>query len=172
MQHLLIPTIQWPLLIYEMTRPLAGRLEQISTFICKWLHLHHSMSSLWFYSADSPYPLLIKSLTSVLKASKISGHLLLKHSHNPLVSSCPPKLQASSWEVKKALNKTEQDIKLLHMSGYHHQGHHGIGYMNTPKTLEEKSTKHYRDLSLGPSKKLITLQMQFNFHSMDSGQGS
>ena len=97
MQHILKPRIQWPLLIYEMPMSLAARLEQkISTFIRKWLHLHNSMSSLCFYSADSPCPLPIKSLTSVLKASKISGHLLLKHSHDPLVSSCPPKLKAGS----------------------------------------------------------------------------
>ena len=99
MQHLLVPRIQWPLLIYEMPLSLAARLEQkISTFIRKWLHLHHSMSSLCFYSADSPCPLLIKSLTLVLKASKISGPLLLKCSHEPPVSSSPPKFQADSWE--------------------------------------------------------------------------
>ena len=97
MQHLLISRIQWALLIHEMPMSLAARLEQkISSFICKWLYLHHSMSSLCFYSADSPCHLPVKSLTSVLKASKISGHLLLKHSHDPLVSSCPPKLKAGS----------------------------------------------------------------------------
>ena len=139
MQYLLILRIQWPLLIYEIPMPLAARLEQkISTFICKWLYLHHSMSSLCFYSADSPCPLPVKSLTSVLKASKISGYLLLKHS---LVSSCPSKLKAGSWEVEKVLNVAELDIKLLQMTGYHHQGHHGIGYINTPKAPEEKSTK-------------------------------
>ena len=81
MQHLLIPRIQWPLLIYERPMSTAARLEQkISTFIRKCLHLHNSISSLWFYSADSPCPLPIKkSLTLVPKARKISGHFLLKH---------------------------------------------------------------------------------------------
>ena len=70
-QHLLIPTIQWLLLIYEMSMFLAARLEQkISTFICKWLHLHHSMSNLCFYSADLSCPVPIKSLTSVLKSQQ------------------------------------------------------------------------------------------------------
>ena len=145
-QHLLIPTIQWLLLIYEMSMSLAARLEQkISTFICKWLHLHHSMSNLCFYSADLSCPVPIKSLTSVLKASKISGHLLLKHSLDLLVSSCPPKLKAGSWEVEKAVNLTEQDIKLQQMTSYHHQGCHGSVYINTSKAPEEKSTNSYRD---------------------------
>ena len=31
------------------------------------------------------------------------------------------------------------------MTRYHHQGRHGIEYINTPKAPEEKSTKCYRD---------------------------
>ena len=90
-------------------------------------------------------PLPIKSLTSVLKASKISGHFLLKHSHDPIVSSCTPKLKPGCWEVEKAVNVTEQDIKLQQMTGYHYQGCHGIEYINNPKAPEEKSSKHCRD---------------------------
>ena len=64
LQHLLIPRIQWPLLIYEIPISLASKLEQkVSVFIRKWLHLHHSTSSLCFYSSTSPYPLPIKSLS-------------------------------------------------------------------------------------------------------------
>ena len=40
LQHLLIPRIQWPLLIYEIPISLAFKLEQkVSVFIRKWLHL-------------------------------------------------------------------------------------------------------------------------------------
>ena len=68
LQHLLIPRIQWPLLIYEVPISLAFKLEQkVSVFIRKWLHLHHSTSSLCFYSSASPCPLPIKSLLSALK---------------------------------------------------------------------------------------------------------
>ena len=89
LQHVLIPRIQWPLLIYEIPISLAFKLEQkVSVFIRKWLHLHHSTSSLSFYSSVSPCPLPIKSLSSALKASKISGHLLLRSSQDPLVLGC------------------------------------------------------------------------------------
>ena len=44
-QHLLIPRIQWPLLIYDVPISLAFKLEQkVSVFIRKRLHLHHSTS--------------------------------------------------------------------------------------------------------------------------------
>ena len=71
--HLLIPRIQWPVLIYEIPISLAFKLEQkVSIFIRKWLHLHHSTSSLRFYSSVSPCPLPIKTLSSALKVSKTS----------------------------------------------------------------------------------------------------
>ena len=67
LQYLLIPRIQSPLLIYEVPISLAFKLEQkVSVFIRKWLHLHHSTSSLCFYSSASPCPLPIKSLSSAL----------------------------------------------------------------------------------------------------------
>ena len=113
LQHLLIPRIQWPLLIYEIPISLAFKLEQkVSIFIRKWLHLHHSTSSLCFYSSVSRCPLPIKSLSSALKASKISGHLLLRSSQDPLVSGCIPKLQAGTWKVEDAVLSCENDIKI------------------------------------------------------------
>ena len=67
LQYLLIPRIQWPLLIYEVSISLAFKLEEkVSVFIRKQLHLHHSASSLCFYSSASPCPLPIKSLSSAL----------------------------------------------------------------------------------------------------------
>ena len=42
---------------------------------------------------------------------------------------------------EKTVNVTEHDIKLQQTTGYHHQGRHEIGYINTPKAPEERSTK-------------------------------
>ena len=134
LQHLLIPRIQWPLLIYEIPISLAFKLEQkVSVFIRKWLHLHHSTSSLCFYSSVSPCPLPIKSLSSALKASKISGHLLLRNSKDPLVSSCIPKLQTGTWKVEDAVSPGENDIKINQVCGNSHHDRHGLGYTTTPK---------------------------------------
>ena len=127
LQHLLIPRIQWPLLIYEIPNSLAFKLEQkVSVFIRKWLHLHHSTSSLCFYSSAPPCPLPIKSLSSALKASKISGHLLLRNSQDPLVSSCVPKLRTGTWKVEDAVLSCENDIKISQVCGNGHHNKHGL----------------------------------------------
>ena len=145
LQHLLIPRIQWPLLIFEIPISLAFKLEQkVSVFIRKWLHLHHSTSSLCFYSSASPCPLPIKSLSSALKASKISGHLLLRNSQDPLVSSCVPKLRTGTWKVEDAVLSCENDIKISQVCGKGHHNKHGFGYTTTPKVPKNQSSKHYR----------------------------
>ena len=145
LQHLLIPRIQWPLLIYEIPISLAFKLEQkVTVFIRKWLHLHHSTSSLSFYSSASPCPLPIKSFSSALKAPKISGHLLLRNSQDPLVSSCVPKFRTGTWKVEDAVLSCENDIKIRQVCGSGHHNKHGLGYTTTPKVPKNQSSKHYR----------------------------
>ena len=145
LQHLLIPRIQWPLLIYEIPIFLPFKSEpKVSVFIRKWLHLHHSTSSLCFYSSVSLCSLPNKSLSSALKASKISGDLLLRDSKDPLVSSCVPKLQTGTWKVEDDSLSCENDIKISHVCGNANHIRHGLGYTTATKVPKNKSSKHYR----------------------------
>ena len=144
LQHLLIPRIQWPLLIYKIPISLAFKLEQkVFIFTGKWLHLHHSASSLCFYSSISQCSLPITTLSSALKALKISGHLLLRSSQDPLISSCVPKLQAGTCKVEDAVLSCENDIKISQVCGNSNHKRHGLGYTITPKLSKNKSSKHY-----------------------------
>ena len=130
---------------YEIPISLAFKLEQkVSVFIHKCLHLHDSASTVCFYSSVSPCPLPIKSLSSALKASKISGHLLLRNSKYPLVSSCVPKLQTGTWKVEDTVLSCENDIKIRQVCGNSRHNRHGLGYTTTPKVPKNKSSKHYQ----------------------------
>ena len=93
--------------------------QKASVYIRKWLKLHKSIASLLFYSSASPSPLTVRSLTSVFKSSKISRHLLLKHSQDASVSSCAPKLQAGIWQVEEAVHTSETDLKHESIIGHH-----------------------------------------------------
>ena len=125
---------------------LAVQLEQkVSVFIRKWLHLYHSTSSLCFYSSESPCQLPLKSLSSILKASKIGGHLLLTNSKDPLISNCQPNLQDGSWKAKDAVSLCESDIHFNKICGKNQQGKQGLGYYSIkPKVPSDKASKHYR----------------------------
>ena len=83
----------------------------MSKYLRKWLKLNKNTSSLSFYSASSPCQLPIKSLTSVLKLAKISGHLLLSHSKDPSVSSSNIKLKSGEWDVSAAVNVAKNEIE-------------------------------------------------------------
>ena len=53
LQHLLVPRLRWPLLIYEIPITIVIRLEQkISCFVRKWLKLHNSTTNLCLYSSS------------------------------------------------------------------------------------------------------------------------
>ena len=124
---------------------LVSKLEQkASVHIRKWLKLHKSIISFSFYSSASPCPLPVRSLTSVLKSSNISGHLLLKHLRDPSVSSCVPKLPAGNWQVAEAVQACEKDLKHNSIIGHHQHSCHGLGYIKTSKVPSDKSSRDYR----------------------------
>ena len=95
-----------------------------------------------FYSSASPLP--VRSLTSVLKSSKISGHLLLKHSRDASVSSCVPKLLAGNWQVEETVQACETDLKHKPIIGHHQHSRHELGHLKTSKVTSDKSSKDYR----------------------------
>ena len=147
LQHLLIPRIQWPLLIYVVSICLASRLEQkVSVFIRKWLHLHHSTSNICLYASSSPCPLPIKSLTSILKSSKISGHLLLRDSRDPLVSSYKPDLKSGPWKAEYAVNSAEAELHLRTIRGPPQFGRAGLGLLKSSPIPNDKQSHEYRKL--------------------------
>ena len=118
----------------------ALRLEQnISTFLRKWLKLHHSTSNLCFYSSLSPCPLPVKSLTSILKSAKISGHLLLRDLKDPLVASSPPSLRSGSWDASDTVRCAESSLTFQKVVGNTQLGRAGLGYSKSIITPDKRS---------------------------------
>ena len=146
LHHLLIPRIRWPLLIYEVPLSRVVILEQkISTFIRKWLGLHRTTTNLCFYSSSSPCPLPLSSLTSILKAQKVSGHLQLRDSSDPLISSSVPVLKAGVFVVEDAVKDAESALKFETIRGATQTNKAGLG-INKPLKIPKVGTKPHRDL--------------------------
>ena len=139
LQYLLIPWFQWAVLIYEVPISLAVKVEERASVYQKWLKLHQSITSLSFYCSASPCAFPVRSLRSLLKSSKISGHFLLKYSHDPLVSSCVPKLQAGNLQVEEAVQTCKTDLQ--HKSIIGHQQHQ---LRISPKVPTDKFSKEFR----------------------------
>ena len=155
MQHFLIPRIQWSLLIYEVPISVAVRLEQkTSSFIRKWLNLHHSTTNICFYSSSSPCPLPIKSLTSIFKSCKISGLLLLRDSKDPLVSGNRPNLKSGSWNANWAVRSAESELNFRKLRGPTQFGRAGIGTTSHKPIPNDKHSHEYRKLISKTSKEI------------------
>ena len=116
--------------------------------------IHKAVASLSVYSSASPCPLSVKTLTYFLKSSKISGHLLLKHSQDASVSSCVPKLQEGNWQVQEAVHACENDLKHKSIIEHHQHSCHGLGYIKTSKVSSNKSSKTTGHLFPAITKKL------------------
>ena len=99
----------------------------------------------------------IKSLSWALKASKISGHLLLRSSKDCLVSSCVPKLQTGTWKVEDAVLPCENNTKISQVCGTAIIT--GMG-LNTPphqKSLKTNLQNITRDIFQSTMKQSMTL---------------
>ena len=146
LHHLLIPRLRWPLLIYEIPLTIVIRQEQkISCFIRKWLNLRNSTTNICLYSSVSPCPLPLKSLSSVWKSAKVSGHLLLRDSADKCISDSDINLKCGSWEVANEVIKAEEMLKFKEIMGYHQTNRAGLGSFSTPE-VPPKRSHEYRKL--------------------------
>ncbi|XP_057310055.1 uncharacterized protein LOC130648052 [Hydractinia symbiolongicarpus] len=106
---------------------------------------HRGIHKVCLYSALSPCPLPLKSLSSVLKSAKISGHLLLQDSTDPLVSDSPPDLKAGHWNVDQT-ESSESQLEFKKILGFHQFGRAGLGLVSH-KNVPAIGTHSYRKLS-------------------------
>ena len=131
---MLLPRARWPIQIYEVPFSTILKLEQFtSVYIRKWLKIHHSMTNICLYSSTSPCPLPIKSLTSILKAAKVSSHLLLRDSLDHPVNTSVPHLKVGEWKVEDVVKQGGDKIEFEKVLGYHQHNRAGLGSIKQTK---------------------------------------
>ena len=146
LHHLFVPRLRWPLLIYEISISVVIKLEQkISSFLRKWLKIHPSTTNICLYSSSSPCPLPLKSLTSILKSAKVSGHLLLRDSTDPNITESTSHLKCGFWDVSEAVIDAESRLEFQKVIGYHQTSRAGFGSFHRP-AIPSKNSKEYRKL--------------------------
>ena len=134
-------------MIYEIPVSFAVRLEQsVSRYIRKWMGLHPTTTNLALYSKRSPCPLPITSITSLLKSAKVSCHLQLRDSKDPLISSSVPVLNTGrTWHVSDAVDDAESVLYFRRILGHTQVGRAGLGLIPQTK-FPSVGTKEHRKL--------------------------
>ena len=144
LQNMLI--LRWPLLIYEISISVVNCIKhKISSFLRKWLSIHHSTTNICLYSSTSPCPLPFKSLTSILKSTKVSGHLLLRESADKQISKSAPQLKCGFWDVAEAVVDAESRLEFQKVIGYHQTSRVGFGSFKSP-SIPRRNSHEYRRL--------------------------
>ena len=87
------------------------------------------MTNICLYTSASSCPLPSKSLTSILKAAKVSGHLLLRDFSDPLVNTSVPHLKVGEWKVEDVVKQGEERIEFEKVLGYHQHNRAGLGFI-------------------------------------------
>ena len=148
LQNMLIPRLRWPLLIYKISISVVNCIEhKISSFLRKWLNIHHSTTNICLYSSTFPCPLPLKSLTSVLKSTKVNGHLLLRESADKQIFKSASQLKCGLWDVAEAVVDAESRLEFQRVIGYRQTSRAGFGSFKSP-SIPRRNSHEYRRLIL------------------------
>ena len=146
LQNMLIPSLCWPLLIYKISISVVNCIEhKISSLLRKWLNIHHSTTNIRLYSSSSPCPLPLKSLTSILHSTKVSGHLLLKEAADKQISESASQLKCGFWNVAEAVVDPESRLEFQKVIGYHQTSRAGFESFKSP-FIPRRNSHEYRSL--------------------------
>ena len=146
LQNMLIPRFHWPVLIYEISISVVNCLEhKISSLLRKWLNIHHPMTNICLYSLTFSCPLPLKGLTSILKSTKVNGHLLLKESADKQISGSASQLKCGFWGVAEAVVDAESRLEFQKVIGYHQTSRAGFGSFKSP-SIPRRNSHEYRRL--------------------------
>ena len=83
------------------------------------VNIHHSTTNTCLYSSTSSCPLLLKSLTSIHKWTKVSQHLLLRESVDKQIYESFTQLKCSFWELTEAVVDAESRLEFQNIIRYH-----------------------------------------------------
>ena len=141
-------------MIYKISISAASNLEKkIWTYIFKQLGLHSSTTNISLYYSCSPCPLPVKKLTAVLKSSKLSGHLLLTDSEDPLIVSSCPKLKSGQQDAESSAKTSEAEVTYWKIHGPVQVGRSDLG-SSKELVIPNKKSHAYRSLISSISKEL------------------
>ena len=91
------------------------------------------------HSSSFPCPLPLKSLTSILKSTKVSEHLLLRESADKQISESASQLKCGFWAVVEAVVDTESRLEFQNVIGYHQTPRAGFGSFKSPSIPRRNS---------------------------------
>ena len=135
LQHLLLPKVQWHLMLYEISLTWVEKLERkVSVHIRKWMGVSRNLTGVALYSREVPCPFRISSLTSVYRATKTNAYLQLTQSNDRQVKLGATEVKTGrAWSASKAVQASEDRLWQEELVGLVPDGRSGFGMKKTRK---------------------------------------
>ena len=129
LQHLLLPKVQWQLMLYDIPLSWVQKLEQtVSKHIRKWLGVSRNLTGVALYSRDVPCPLTLTSLSSLFKTTKVNAYLQLRQSGDEQVRAGASESNAGrAWLPSDAAKRAESRLWQDELVGVVPVGRSGFG---------------------------------------------
>ena len=147
LQHMLIPMLLWPLLIYEVATSTVEAIERkINKFTRKWLGVPPGLTDVALYCKQAKLRLPLKSIVEEYKAGKVRLQMMLEDSPDEVVKSVQPSLRTGKkWKVQDAVVSAKENLIQKEVIGLTQSGRMGLG-INKVQWWSKVSGKNRRDL--------------------------
>ena len=147
LQFGLLPRLQWPLTMYEVSICHANRLERlVNSHVRKWLGLPKCFSSVGLYS-DGALSLPISSVVEEFKCAKVRLEMSLTDSRDPVVRGAPPTLATGrKWTPATAVLQAKSALLHRDVVGHVQQGRGGFGLGNVTPLWRKASATERRTM--------------------------
>ena len=154
LQHMLIPMLLWPLLVYEIATTTVEAMEsKINKFTRKWLGVPPGLSDVALYCRQAKLRLPLKSITEEYKVGKTRLQLMLQDSSDDVVRMIQPTLKSGrKWKPCDAIEASEESLKLKEVIGLTQTNRQGLGH-STASWLSRSSGKEKRDMIIDEVRK-------------------
>ena len=105
-QYLIVPRIQWKLMIYDVPVSQVEKMEVIvSKMLRRWLSVCRSLTSAALYCHQTMLRLQLEGLTTTLKKTVVNAALQLRHSKDNVVTSVKPQMRCGrKWNAERESN--------------------------------------------------------------------
>ena len=147
-QHILLPKLLWPLLVYEVCLSTVESIEAtISKFLRRWLGVPPGFSNTGLYGRSTKLCLPLKSISEGFKVGKVRLNMMLQTSNDPLVRLTVPTLRTGrKWRVQKAVDEAIESLKTREVLGHVQTGKEGLGWGEGTQLWSRADEKGKREL--------------------------
>ena len=144
-QHIIVPRMQWKLMIYDVPISQVERMEVcVAVKMRKWLGVSRIMSDVALFCHQAKLRLPLEGLVSTMKKTAVNAVLQLRYSTDEAVTRIQPtKRSGRKWDANRAIVSAESTLHMEDMVRGQF-GRQGLGCGNIRKPAKKLSPRERR----------------------------